>query len=159
MDATPDVTANDAGGDATDAGKDSAPTCTGFVTDAAAITQMFVATDTPAGDGGPLIDGVYDMTAWAVYTGVDGSAGPTGQIVSATMAIEAGAWGYDEHWTQGDAGGVLDTTGTFTVLDAGALIDPANCGGSNPFTSYSTDGTNLTFFSPSPPWGLSLKRR
>jgi hypothetical protein len=159
-DASADAT-TDAPNDAspTDAGKDSAPTCSGFVTDAAAIMQMFVATDTPVGDGGTLVDGIYDITSWSVYTGVDGGTGPTGRMSSATQNIEAGAWGYDEHWTLGDAGGVQDVSGTFTTLDGGGLVGVGKCGGSSPFTSYSTDGTNVTFFSANPPWGLTEKRR
>ena len=163
VDAAPDATIEDGGGDAqpTDAGTDASPTsCSGFVTDAPGIAQMFVATATPVGAGGTIVDGVYDVTAWSVYTGADGGTGATGQMVSAMHVIAGRAYQYNQRWRQGDAGGVLDTNGTFTTLDGGTLVARQLCPpGPQPFTSYSTDGTNLVFYSSTPPWGLALTRR
>jgi len=163
VDAATDATIADGGGDAqpTDAGTDSSLSCSGLVIDAGAIAPVFVATPPPVGTGGTIVDGVYDITAWSVYTGADGGTGPTGEMTAGAMVIQAGAYRYRHDVRQGDAGAVVDTNGTFTTPDGGALVGQQNCPtqGPQPFTSYSTDGGVLVMYSSNPPWGLALKKR
>lgn len=149
----------DAGSD--DAGSgDAGMSCSGFATDAGAVAQMFVRAITPVGTGGTIVDGVYDLTEWSVYTGTIGASGPTGVMVSATQVIQGGVYKYNHRATQDDAGFVLDTSGTFTTPDGGALVAQQTCPpGPQPLTSYTTDGTTLVFYSLSPPWGLTFTRR
>jgi hypothetical protein len=151
----------DAGTPQTDGGQDAGPqSCSGFVTDAGEVAQMFVRGSTPVGTGGTIVDGVYDITSWSVYTGALGATGPTGVMVSATQVISAGVYQYNHLAREGDAGVVLDTNGTFATPDGGLLVGEQLCPpGAQPFTSYTTDGTNLVLYSVSPPWGLALRRR
>lgn len=149
----------DAGSQPTDAGNDPM-TCSGFVTDAGEVAQQFVATATPVGTGGPLGDGTYDLTAWAVYTGPGGATGPTGTLAAATQILESGFYRYNQRLRQADGGVEFDSNGTLTTYDGGVLVGSQNCpAGSQPFISYTSDGTTLTIYSVSPPWGLTLKRR
>lgn len=145
-----------------DAGQNDAGTssCSGFVTDAGEIAQMFVRGITPIGTGGTIVDGVYDLTSWSVYTGSVGGSGPTGLVASATMVVSGGTYRYSELARDGDAGIVLDTSGTIVTPDGGALVAEQLCPpGQQPFSSYSTDGTDLVLYSLSPPWGFTLRRR
>ena len=149
----------DGGAQQTDAG--STPmTCSGFVTDAGEIAQLFVATATPVGTGGTIVDGTYDLTGWSVYTGNGGATGATGQMVAGTKIFESDFYRYNQRTRDADGGSVLDTNGTFTTVDGGVLVAFQNCpSGLQPFTSYTTDGTTLVFYSVAPPWGLTFTRR
>lgn len=162
-DSQPDA-GRDGGVDAgVDAGtmQDAGNQCSGIVTDAGEIEQLFVAAATPVGVGGTIVAGSYDVTAWSVYTGADGGTGPTGVLVVAVMVIEPGGiYRYQHRMRQGGASFMLDTNGTFTTLDGGVVVGQQLCPpGAQPFTSYSTDGTNLLMYSVNPPWEVRFRRR
>ncbi len=46
--------------------------------------------DPPVAIGGTILNGTYDLTAYSVYVGTAGTAGPTGITAKATLRIAAG---------------------------------------------------------------------
>lgn len=149
-DASGDVTtANDA---AQEAGKDSGPTgCNTVSNIGAVVPQTFVATDSPTGDGGALVEGTYVLTAAVVYTGADGGTGPTGTTFQDTAVVDD-AGSYERNVSivndAGLDGSPIHQNGSFAV-DGGAIhVDQTCPAGSQPFTTYDSDGTKFHIYAP-----------
>jgi hypothetical protein len=80
------VTLDASVGDGGDAGA-----CNDLVAGGQVIDRAGVAGDPPAGKGGTVVDGDYDLTDYTVYTGIGGASGPTGITAKARLRIAAGA--------------------------------------------------------------------
>jgi len=76
-------------GDA-DAGTDADTTCTTIALGGAVIDRTGINGDPPVSTGGTISDGRYDLTAYAIYVGVGGVAGPTGVTGQSSIVINAG---------------------------------------------------------------------
>jgi hypothetical protein len=73
------------GRDAGDSG--DAGTCTDLPNTGAAIDQTAVSGDPPAGTGGTISDGIYDLTDARVYQGISGVPGLTGASYQGTIRL------------------------------------------------------------------------
>lgn len=74
------------GGDAsTDAG-----VCTDLPNTGTLVDRTGVQGDPPTANGGTVADGTYDLSAYTVYVGASGVAGPTGITAKGTIRIGAG---------------------------------------------------------------------
>ena len=139
--------------------------CNALVAPDAAVMEMFVATDPVVGDGGPWMAGTYTITAHTIYTGLDGSAGPTGSTFDVILVTDdAGAYeALQVQVADGGAPKVMDINGTVTILTGGAESIKVNCpvNAALIYTSYSFDGTNLSLYAPTykPPQAMFLKKQ
>ncbi len=159
--ATTDAT-TDAGRDATtdppqDSGADTGPAaCNALANLGAVVPQMYIATDPVTGDGGAIPAGTYVLTAAAVYTGPDGGVGPTGTTFADTLALANGGKYERVASVVNDAGldgSPLHQNGEFTT-DGGSMRVVLTCpSGSQPFTSYDSDGTKLRIYAPAAAFG------
>jgi hypothetical protein len=118
------------GGAGGDDGADTGTTADGAVcpsleNDGAIVTVENVGETIPAAIGGTIATGTYSLTAENYYTGVGGTAGPTGATVQETLSI-------------------TDTSLVFSLatgdLEAGTLGDSAISSG-----AYTASGMTLTF--------------
>jgi len=100
---------SDGGTDAGDAGDDGG-TCTDLAITGSLIDRTGVPGDPPTSTGGTIVDGSYDLTAYAVYVGVSGVAGPTG--ITARASIRVGNGKIDEVLELGGTGKTTTTTAT-----------------------------------------------
>jgi hypothetical protein len=88
----PTVSGGSGGGDAgpSDAGvvdSGDGGACTDLETSSVEVDQNAVTGDVPAGTGGTITDGEYDLTDATVYVGVSGLPGPTGTRYRETLRI------------------------------------------------------------------------
>jgi hypothetical protein len=148
-DASNDVTTPDA---AQEAGKDSGPTgCNSTSNIGMVVPQTFVATDAVTGDGGVLVQGTYALTAAVVYTGVDGGSGPTGTTYQDTAILDDAGVYERVASVINDAGldgSPLRQNGSFAV-DGGSIHVTQTCpAGTQPFTSYDSNGTVFHIYAP-----------
>jgi hypothetical protein len=168
-DASPDVTVKKDSGPAdvaTDVPDDTSTTsCNALVAPDATVMEMYVATAAVTGDGGPVVPGTYVTTGRSIYTGVDGSAGPTGTTFDVILVVDD-AGTYQALQIAIDGGGVpnvQDLNGHTTVFDGGGAVMKVECpiNGTLIFTSYSSDGTNVGFYAPTtkPPQALFMIRQ
>jgi hypothetical protein len=137
---------------AQEAGTDSGPTgCNSASNIGTVVSQTFVATDPVTGDGGVLVQGTYVLTAAAVYTGVDGGSGPTGTTFQDTAILDdAGAYERVASVINdaGLDGSPLRQNGSFAI-DGGSIHVTQTCpAGSQPFTSYDSNGTVFHIYAP-----------
>ncbi len=127
------------------------PTCTSLVNVGGDVSQLYVATAPVVGDGGVIIDGTYALTDAELYTGIDGSAGPTGLILRTTFSVEAGAFATVEHdeQTGNDAGSDRSASGTYETSDGGAIHLQAACPlvATGMYSSFASDGVTLHLYS------------
>jgi hypothetical protein len=76
-----------------DAEMEAAVVCTTLANSAAAVPVQTFAADPPTPEGGTIVDGTYEMTGAAIYTGPDGPSGTNGtsqttiQITGSTIQI------------------------------------------------------------------------
>jgi hypothetical protein len=78
-------TGSEGGFDAGEAG-----VCNDLVNTGTLIDRTGVNGDPPVATGGTVVDGTYDLTAFAVYVGTAGAPGPTGITARSTIRIAAG---------------------------------------------------------------------
>lgn len=74
----------------TDGGTDSgstAPSCQGVPREGTSVGETAIAAAPPAAAGGNIAAGKYHLTLWESYTGVGGTAGPTGETRKATLVV------------------------------------------------------------------------
>jgi hypothetical protein len=169
VDASVDVKPKPDGGGPADAAADvpmdTSTACNSLVAPDATVMEMYVATAAVTGDGGLFIPGTYVTTGRTIYTGVDGSAGPTGTTYDVILVVDdAGVYQALQIATDsGGVPGVLDLNGQTTVFDGGGALMKADCpiNGTLIFTSYSSDGTNVGFYAPTtkPPQALFMTRQ
>jgi hypothetical protein len=112
---TPPVTGGGGGGgsdggtDGGDAG-DDAGVCTDLANTGTLVDRTGVQGDPPTSTGGTVVDGTYDLSAYTVYVGTSGVAGPTG--ITAKASIRIGAGKIDEVLELGGTGKTTTTTAT-----------------------------------------------
>jgi hypothetical protein len=82
-------TTTDGGTVITDAGTDGPAVCNDITLTGAIVDQTAVTGDPPAGAGGSIVDGTYDLTDSSSYVG-NGAIGPTGTSIKETIRIAAG---------------------------------------------------------------------
>jgi len=80
---------NTDGGSVTDAGTDGPVTCNDITVTGAVVDQNAVTGDPPAGSGGTIVDGTYDLTDSTSYVG-NGAIGPTGVSFKESIRITGG---------------------------------------------------------------------
>jgi hypothetical protein len=80
------------GGTVTEGGFDAgeAGACNDLVNTGTLVDRTGVNGDPPVSTGGTVVDGTYDLNAYAVYVGTAGAAGPTGITAKSTIRIAAG---------------------------------------------------------------------
>lgn len=103
----------DAGADAGDGGACNDLAATGQV-----IDRIGVVGEPPAGKGGTIVDGDYNLVDYSVFTGAGGIPGPTGITAKAALRIAAGR--LDEHYEFGGSGNpsVRSTSSTYSATAA-----------------------------------------
>jgi hypothetical protein len=120
-----------------DAEMEAAVVCTTLTNTAAAVPVQTLAEDPPTPLGGTIVDGTYEMTATAIYTGPDGPSGTDGtaqttiQITGSTIQIV----------TTGDP-----TTRTITLATSGTSFTSTDtCPDTSTFIqgSYTATATTL----------------
>ncbi len=135
-----------------DSGTDAGPTeCNALSNIGAVVSQMNVATDPVTGSGGVIATGTYVLTAAVAYQGPAGTVGPTGATFADTLVLADGG-SYERVATFMNApgpDGTFHQNGTFTTDGASLQVTQTCPPGSQPFTSYDSDGTTLRIYSPS----------
>jgi hypothetical protein len=76
--------------------------CNDLVASGLVIDRIGVAGEPPAGRGGTIVDGEYNLTDYTVFTGAGGAGGPTGITAKAVLRIAAGR--LDELYELGGSG-------------------------------------------------------
>lgn len=134
-----------------ESGKDSGTACNTLSNLGAVIPQTFVALDPVAGDGGSIAPGTYVLTAAAVYTGADGGNGPTGTSFADTLAM-ADAGTYERVASiiddAGFDGSPVHQNGSFVLNGSSIQVKQTCPAGTQPFTSYDSNGTKLHLYAP-----------
>lgn len=69
-------------------GGDAGFMCTSLAPDSGIVDQNAVSEDPPAGMGGTIIDGVYDLTDARLHQGAFGLPGPTGSSYQGSIRVE-----------------------------------------------------------------------
>jgi hypothetical protein len=136
-DAAPAEAGGDGGG-SSDAAAD-AGACNTLVNSAQSVMVQQVAMDPPSPAGGTILDGTYDLTAVAIYTGPNGPSGPSGS--SQTTISISGAT------IQVVTSGQPDRQ-TVTLATQGSAFTATDTCPDNKVTmgSYSASGTTFTIF-------------
>jgi hypothetical protein len=145
--------AQDAASDAPqETGKDGGPTaCNTVANVGTVIQQTYVATAPVTGDGGVLVEGTYVLTAAAAYTGTDGGSGPTGTTFQDTAVLDdAGAYQRVVSIVNdaGLDGSPIHQNGSFVLNGSSIQVTQTCPPGSQPFTSYDSDGTKFHVYAP-----------
>ena len=78
------------GGSSAGEGGDDGGVCTDLANTGQLVDRTGVQGEPPTSTGGTVVDGNYDLTAYAVYVGASGVAGPTGITAKASLRIGAG---------------------------------------------------------------------
>lgn len=135
-----------------EAGKDGGTACNTLSNVGTVIQQTYVATDGVTGDGGTIVSGTYVLTAMNIYTGADGGSGPTGTTFQDTLALEADGGTYERVVSivndAGSDGGPIHQNGAYTLNGSSLQIDQTCPVGTQPFTSYDSDGTKIHIYAP-----------
>jgi hypothetical protein len=105
----------DGGTTTTEAGADGG-VCSELANTGQLIDRTGVQGDPPTATGGTVVDGNYDLTAYAVFVGTSGVAGPTG--ITAKASIRIGAGKVDEIIELGGTGKTTTTTITRSAFSA-----------------------------------------
>jgi hypothetical protein len=101
-----------------DAGPDGPP-CTNLTNCGQRVDVVDVATDPPTPGGGTVVDGIYVMTRYEIFTGAGGHAGPTTLWFMETSQLMQGTFGVaSDNGTVGPNW----SSGTYTLPDASATI-------------------------------------
>jgi hypothetical protein len=92
--------------------------CNDLVPSGQVIDRIGVAGEPPAGKGGTIVDGEYNLSDYTVFTGAGGLGGPTGITAKAAIRIVAGI--FDEHYDFGGSGNpsVRSVSGTYAATAA-----------------------------------------
>lgn len=92
--------------------------CNDLVPTGQVVDRIGVVGEPPAGRGGTIVDGDYNLTDYTVFTGAGGVAGPTGITAKAAIRIAAGR--LDEHYEFGGSGNpsVRSVSGTYAATAA-----------------------------------------
>ena len=132
-----------------EAGKDAG--CNSLTNVGTVIQQMNVASDPVTGDGGTIVLGTYVCTAAVIYTGADGGSGPTGTTFQDTVFFpDAGTY---EQVTSivndaGADGSPIHHNGNYTLAGSTISITQTCPAGTQPFTTYDSNGTKLHIYAP-----------
>lgn len=132
-----------------DAGSDADAECNMLTNIGTVVPQTFVATDAVTGDGGTVVPGTYVLTAAAIYTGADGGAGPTGTSYKDTLALADGGTYERVASVIVDGGSNSFRQNGYFVLNGSSIQVKQTCPmGSQPFTSYDSNGSKLHIYAP-----------
>jgi hypothetical protein len=135
-----------------EASTDGGPSaCNALTNVGALVAQTYVATDPVTGDGGTIAPGTYALTAAVVYTGADGGAGPTGTSLEDTIAIDDAGLYQRVASIVNDAGldgSPIHQNGDVVVNGATIQVNETCPPGTQPFTSYDSNGTKLHVYAP-----------
>ena len=104
------------GGSGTGEGGADAGACTDLAITGTLVDRTGVQGDPPTALGGTVVDGDYDLSAYSVYVGVGGVAGPTGITARATIRISGGT--IDEVIELGGTGKTTTTTASRSAYSA-----------------------------------------
>ncbi|MDB5214662.1 MAG: hypothetical protein JWO86_2589 [Myxococcaceae bacterium] len=93
--------------------------CTDVVNTGTLVDRTGVNGDPPVSIGGTIVDGTFDLTAFSVFVGVAGTAGPTGITARSTIRITGSKIEQIiEIGGTGKTTTVSTTSGTFTATGA-----------------------------------------
>jgi hypothetical protein len=116
------------GGDASETDSSTLPdgaplpaACLGVAREGTDIAEVSIAAAPPAASGGgPIAPGKYLLTKWETYSGVGGTAGPTGEIRRTTLIIS----GSQAQYAPSDVDGANDMTNvSYQFLLSGTTFD------------------------------------
>lgn len=119
--------------------------CTDLEGASAEVDQNAVAGDVPAGTGGAITDGTYDLTEASVYVGLAGIPGPTGTRIKEALRITGTKLERVES-TVNSAGATSSGagSGTITVTQTSATIVLTCPSGNQETVTYTATATGLT---------------
>ena len=107
--------AGDGGSSTGEAGADGG-VCTDLANTGQIVDRTGVQGEPPTSTGGTVVDGTYDLSAYAVFVGAGGVSGPTGITAKASMRIGAGK--VDEILELGGTGKTATTKITRSAFSA-----------------------------------------
>jgi hypothetical protein len=103
------------GGSGSEGGADGGA-CTDLTNTGTLVDRTGVPGDPPTALGGTVVDGDYDLSAYTVYVGVSGVAGPTGITAKSTIRISGGK--IDQVLELGGTGKTTTTTASRSAFSA-----------------------------------------
>lgn len=127
----------DSGGDSGDAGS-----CTSLDNSGDQIDQSAVNDELPAGTGGTVLDGVYNLTEARVYLGAAGTPGPTGIKLKETIRITGTAYERVLGFTSSGGSSEIRSSGSFTQTGTTGVI-ALTCPSQNQEQVTYTVGNNI----------------
>lgn len=127
-------------------GGDAGTGCTELAPTGGVINQNAVNDDPPAGTGGTIEDGVYDITDALVYVGAAGLPGPTGSSFQGSIRI-TGTTFERVIVFRSSAGASTETrsSGTLATTNSNATVTLACPTASQEQLTYSVATTSVTF--------------
>jgi hypothetical protein len=134
------------GGGTTDGGapQDDAGACTDLPVTGAVVAQQVVNATPPAGTGGELADGIYNLTDATYYGGPSALPGPSGAEYRGTIRITGHT--FERHLVFKNAAGATAETavrGTFAPTGVSALINLTCPTAAQEQVTYTATGSNL----------------
>ena len=106
----------DGGGGSSEGGGGDGGVCTNLTNTGTLVDRNGVQGDPPTSLGGTVVDGDYDLSAYTVYVGPAGVAGPTGITAKATIRISGS--NIDEILEVGGTGKTTTKTATRSAFSA-----------------------------------------
>lgn len=133
-------------GGTTDGGTtdEDAGACTDLPVTGAVVAQQVVNATPPAGAGGELVDGIYDLTDATYYGGPSALPGPSGAEYRGSIRITGQT--FERHLVFKNAGGATAETavrGTFAPTGVNALITLTCPFATQEQVTYTATGNNL----------------
>jgi hypothetical protein len=137
--------AGDAGGTTDASTPVDAGACTDLESSSVEVDQNAVAGDVPAGTGGTISDGVYDLTEASIYVGASGLPGPTGTRIQETMRITGTKLErVQTTLNSANASSTGSVSGTITVNGTSATLAVTCPTGNQETVTYTATATGLT---------------
>lgn len=124
--------------------------CTDLDDPTVSIDENSVSDTAPAGLGGPLGDGVYDLTTAQKYVGASGQAGPNGLVYREIIRITGGTSLERNRTAQQGAGPVQATNSSYVLQISGTnltLTQKCPTSGAGEVFAFTSDNGKLTLIS------------
>ncbi len=150
------------GGDSGTATATDGGVCSSVAIGGASIAQQGVNDTLPAGTGGRIVNGVYDLVTDGKYIGLSGLAGPTGIYVTSTISVSVSAFQrVDVQLSASNVSSSTNVAGTLSVSGVNGVIDlacPLTTSSAITYT-MATDETTLILYDSTANEGRTYRLR